>query len=103
MICLKATKLESPELEMAELELQFHYAQIKELYVYKDHKIMLTNKIKVVLICPHIRSIKVLVTEQELLCHVDNLYCHGVLHLKYYENDIYLIEKDNWIKPLLYV
>ena len=84
MIRLKATESESTELE---LELKFHYVQIKELYVYKDHKIMLTNKIEVVSICPHIRSIKVLVTEQELLCHFDNPYCHGVLHLRHYEND----------------
>ena len=78
---LESTELELTELESNELKSKFHYAQIKELYVYKDHKIMLTNKIKVVSICPHIRSIKALVTEQELLCHFDNLYCHGVLHL----------------------
>ena len=38
------------------------------------------------------------VTEQELLARLDSLYCYGVLHLKEYENDHYLIEKDNWTK-----
>ena len=70
--------------------------------VYKDHKIILTNKIGIISICLHIRAFKVAVTEQELLAHLDGLYCYGVLHLKQYENDHYLVEKDNWTKPILY-
>ena len=38
VIRLKTTELESTELESTELKSKFHYAQIKELYVYKDHK-----------------------------------------------------------------
>ena len=56
-------------MKSTELDSKFQYAQIKEVYVYKDHKVLLTNEIKVLSICPHIRSIEVIVTEQELLCH----------------------------------
>ena len=47
-------RLKETELELPELESKFQYAQINEIFVYKDHKIMLTNKRQVVAICPHI-------------------------------------------------
>ena len=99
--CGSVVRLKTTESEPNQ-DFKFQYAQIKEIYVYKDHKIILTNKIRIISICPHIRAFKVAVTEQELLARLDSLYCYGVLHLKQYENDQYLIEKDNWTKPMLY-
>ena len=78
VVHLKTTESETNE------DFKFQYAQIKEIYVYKDHKIILT-KIRIISICPHIRAFKVVVTEQELLAHLDSLYCYGILHLKQYE------------------
>ena len=38
-----------------------------------------------------------------LLFRSDNLYCHGVLHLKQQGLDTYLIEKDNRVKPTKFI
>ena len=45
-----------------------------------------------------LRSLNVVVTEQLLLCLSTRLYCHGVLHLKHLNNNLYLVEKDYWLK-----
>lgn len=34
--------------------------------------------------------------------HTDQLYCHGVLHLKHQGSHAYLIEKENWVNPAIY-
>ena len=42
---------------------------------------MVTSLIQIV---SHLRAFKVNVTDQVVLYHTDQLYCHGVLHLKQY-------------------
>ena len=43
----------------------------------------------------YIRGIQVELIEDVLLFRSDDLYCHGVLHLKQQGLGMYLIEKDN--------
>ena len=79
-------------------DLPFTYAQIKKVYVHLDHKIFVTNIVKVSEFVQPLRSLNVVVTEQPLLCLSTRLYCHGVLHLKHLNNNLYLVEKDYWLK-----
>ena len=81
---------------------QFEYARIEEIYVYHDHKIMVTSLIQIVSIISHLRAFKINVTDQVVLYHMDQLYCHGVLHLKQRGPNTYLVEKDNWVNPIVY-
>ena len=74
----------------------FLYAKIADMYIYKDHKIFITYKVNVQYFNQHMRAIEVEITE-EICCLFDDLYCHGVLHLK--QLDMYLIEKDNRVNP----
>ncbi len=73
----------------------FVYCQIQEVYGYNDHKIFLTNVVQILSYEEHFKAVKVVITEQPLLCHVNELYCHGVLHLKPKGNDLYIVERDN--------
>ena len=50
----------------------------------------------------HIRGIQVELIEDELLFRSDDLYCHGVLHLKQQGLDAYLIEKVIPVKPTFF-
>ena len=75
----------------------FHYAKIKDFYIYKDH-IFTTQKLNVIGSNTHIRGIQVELIEDVLLFRSDDLYCHGVLNLKQQALDTYLIEKGNRVK-----
>ncbi len=44
-------------------------------------KIFLTNVVQILSYEEHFKAVRVIVTEQSLLCHINELYCHGVLHL----------------------
>ena len=66
---------------------------------YKDHKIFTAQKLNVIGSNTHIRGIQVEIIEDVLLFRSNDLYCHGVLHLKQQGLDTYLIEKDNRVKP----
>ena len=48
------------------------------------------------------RAIEVEIIEDVLLFLSDDLYCHGVLHVKQQRLDMYLIEKDNRVKPTFF-
>ena len=74
-------------------DLSFTYAQIKKVYVHLDYKIFVTYITAREFMQP-LRSLNV-VTEQPLLCLSTHLYCHGV-HLKHH--NLYLVEKDYWLK-----
>ena len=76
--------------------------KIKDFYIYKDHKIFTAQKLNVIGSNTHIRGIQVKFIEDVLLFHSDDLYCHGVLHLKQQGLDMYLIEKDNRVKPTFF-
>ena len=78
------------------------YAQIEEIYVLHDHKVLLTHLLEVISHEQHFRAIKVSVTPQPFLCHYNDLYCHGVLHLKQQGHETYLIERDHWAKHTLF-
>ena len=65
-------------------ERPFLYAQIKEVYIYKGHKVFLTTTTEVVLYKEHLRATKVVVTQEPLIFHSTSLYCNGVLHLKHH-------------------
>lgn len=82
--------------------LPFKYAKIKDIYICKDHKIILSNKLNVVTVNPHIRGIEVEITDEELVCLFDDLHYHRVLHFKQLGNVIYLIEKDNRVKSTFF-
>ena len=82
--------------------LPFVYAQIEDVYVYHNHKVLLTHVVEVVSHEQQLRSIKVFVTQRPLLCHSTNLYCRGVLHLKQRGQETYLIERDHWSKHTLF-
>ena len=58
----------------------FQYATIKDFYIYKDHT---AQKLHVIDTNVHIRGIKVELLEDVLLFCSDDLFCHGVLHLKW--------------------
>ena len=83
--------------------LPFQYAYIIDIYIYRDHKILVTNIINIIRFDPHIRAIEVAVTEDVMLCHIIDLHCHGVLHLKHQGLHTYLIEKDNRVTPTFFV
>ena len=80
----------------------FQYAKIKDFYIYKDHKIFIAQRLNVIGSNTHIRSIQVELIEDVLLFCSDDLYCHGVLHLKQQGLDTYLVEKDNRVKPTFF-
>ena len=80
----------------------FQYAKIKDFYIYKDHKIFTAQKLNVIGSNTHIRGIQVELIEDVLLFRSNDLYCHGVLHLKQQGLDTYLIEKDNRVKPTFF-
>ena len=80
----------------------FQYAKIKNFYIYKDYKIFIAQKLNVIGSNAHIRGIQVQLVEGVLLFRSDDLYCHGVLHLKQQGLDMYLIEKDNRVKPTFF-
>ena len=75
------------------------HPHIHHIYIYNDNKFMI---IKLIAIHSHIQAFKVTVTDQSTLFHTDDLYCHGVLHLKQQGPHLYLVEKDNWVKPTVY-
>ena len=56
---------------------------------------MVTSHIQVVSINSQLRAFKINVTDEVGLYHCDQLYCHGVHHLKQPGLHTYLIEKDN--------
>ena len=58
-------------------------------------KIFIAQKLNVIHSNAHIRGIQVELIEDELLFRSDDLFSHGVLHLKQQGLDAYLIEKDN--------
>ena len=80
----------------------FQYAKIKEFYVYKDHKIIFAHKLNIITSNQHMRAIEVEITEEAMLFLSDDLYCHGVLHLKQHRLNMYLVEKDNRVKPTFF-
>ena len=82
--------------------LPFKYAQIKEIYVYEDQKVMLMQVVEVISAIHHLRAITVTITEEMYLSHYNNLYCHGVLHLKQLESNYYIVEKDHWNKQTFF-
>ena len=82
--------------------LPFMYAQIQEIYVYQNHKLLLTHVVEVVSHEQHFRAIRVSVTQQQLICNITSLYCHGVLHLKQQGHETYLIERDHRSKHTLF-
>ena len=71
----------------------FQYAKIKDFYIYKDHKIFTAQKLNVIASNTHIRGIQVELIEDVLLFRSDNLYCHGVLHLKQQGLDNYVPDR----------
>ena len=81
---------------------KFDYSRIEDIYVYRDHKIMVTSHIQVVSVNSQLRAFKINITDEVQLHHSDQLYCHGVLHLKQQGLHTYLIEKDNWVSPTIY-
>ena len=89
-------------LQSAETTFPFQYAKIKNFYIYKDYKIFIAQKLNVIGSNSHIRGIQVELVEDELLFRSDDLYHHGVLHLKPQGLDAYLIEKDNRVKPTFF-
>jgi len=98
MAFISVIRVKSCQSEM----LPFQYAKIKDIYICKDHKIILSNKLNVVAVNPHIRGIEVEITDEELVCLSDDLHCHRVLHFKQLGNVIYLIEKDNRVKSTFF-
>ena len=78
-------------------DIPFWYVLIKDIYIYKDHKLIIGQIVEYICCCPPIRANKVKVTEQRIVCCVEDLYCNGVLHLMERGSDYYLIEKDNRI------
>ena len=80
----------------------FQYATIKNFYIYKDHKIICAQKLHVIDTNVHIRGIQVKLLEDVLLFRSDDLFSHGVLHLKQQGFEVYLIEKDNRINPTFF-
>ena len=80
----------------------FQYAKINAFYVYKDHKIITAQKLNVISRHQHMKAIQVEIIEEVLLFLSDDFYCHGVLHLKQHGCNMYLIEKDNRVKPAFF-
>ena len=80
----------------------FQYAKIKDFYIYQDHKIFSTQKLHVIDTNAHIKGIQVELLEDVLLFCSDDLFSHGVLHLKQQGLEVYLIEKDNRISPTFF-
>ena len=63
---------------------------------------MVTNHIQVASVNSQLRALKINLTDEVRLYHSDQLYCHGILHLKQQGLYTYLIEKDNWVSPTIY-
>jgi len=72
----------------------FTYAHIDDLYIYQSNKIFLTTVVNVMEINPHIKSIKIYITSEKVLCTFTDLFCKGVLHCKERDGDMYIIEKQ---------
>ena len=83
-------------------DVPFQYTLIKDIHIYKHHKLIIGQLIKYICCCPHIRANKVELTEQCIICCPEDLYCHGVLHLMERGSDFFLIEKDNRISAVVY-
>ena len=69
--------------------LPFQYAKLR-IYIFI---IFIAQKLNVIGSNAHIRGIQVELIKDVLLFRSDDLYCHGVLHLKQQGLDTYLIEK----------
>lgn len=83
-------------------ECPFVYAQIKEVFIYKENKVFLTDVMKISSVDEHLRAIEVVKTHETRLCHSIHLYCHGVVHLKCIGNIAYIVERDYRAKHLFH-
>ena len=70
----------------------FIYLQIKDIYVYKDHKIFVLQVMKVVQFVEHFRAFNIQLTDMTLLCLYDDFFQHGALHPKYKDGNVYIID-----------
>ena len=82
--------------------LPLQYAEIQGIYIYRDHKVLLTSLVEVVNGDSHFRAIEVNITAQLCICLSEDLYCHGVLHLLRCGLHTYLVEKDNRVPSSFY-
>ena len=60
----------------------FSYGQIQHMYVFNDHKIFVLRKVKVLEFVEHFRAVEVEVTNITQLCLLEDMFTHGVLHIK---------------------
>jgi len=72
------------------------------IYIYRDHKVLLTSLVEVVNGDSHFRAIEVNITAQLCICLSEDLYCHGVLHLLRCGLHTYLVDKDNRVPSSFY-
>ena len=63
----------------------FIYSQIKDIYVYKDHKIFVLQVMKVVQFVEHFRAFNIQLTDMTLLCLYDDFFFnmeHYILNIR---------------------
>ena len=73
----------------------FEYYIIEDIIVYQGHKILEIIQLDVCGFDEHLQAYLIKVTEFKRFCSFDNLFCHGVLHIKEKHHKLYLIERDN--------
>lgn len=74
----------------------FLYCQVQDIYVYKDYKIFKSEVMDVVEYTENLRAVKIILTDKTLLCAYDDLFSHGVLHVKQKGQHFYIIEREFW-------
>ena len=70
----------------------FEYAMIKDIYVLEDEKVFNTNLLCVNHFTDHTKSLIVSPTGDEVVVTVQDIFCHGVLHIKQKANGFHLTE-----------
>ena len=74
----------------------FVYCNIMNIYIYKDYKIFETERIHVLSFNEHLRAIEIQKTNQILWCCTDDLFCNSVIHPLAKDGCLYIIDKQFW-------
>ena len=70
--------------------------------MYEEQNIMLIQVVKIDYAAHQLKAIRVIITDETLFCHYNNLYCHGVLYLKQLDSSCYIVERDHWNKDTFF-
>ena len=70
------------------------YGQIEDIYVHNDHKIFVLSVVKIVQYVEHLRAIEIEITDRTLLCLNEDIFRHGVLHIKQKAGRLYIIDYE---------